>query len=286
MRVYFLVVCMILIAVVPVVSFAQTDKEIEEARSWLGEWKRNFASPTYGVAFFRGRLEGGWYGIPNPIEDDERQFPVSTFDFRIFRGVNVSKRGGFYTGIETGVLFFTPFGDTTFTDPIIGEFHLDYKGGLVFLMAKYGLRVDIGIALVGVSLGTELGMGASLFAGGFNFYTGDKEDRSAEIGWGTSTANMGLVLDWSAEAALRLGKNFRLMAKAGLLIAPVSVPINHERERYNVWHDGSGLTVETEWGDTIDSGTREYYEAIMSRYDIDIEPFGFSVRVGFALNFS
>lgn len=93
MRKYLLVLFLVFVVAVPVLSFAQTEKELEQAREWLGTWKRNFAAPSYGIALFRGELRGGYYGQPFEltIPDDEREFPATAMDFRIFRGVNVSK---------------------------------------------------------------------------------------------------------------------------------------------------------------------------------------------------
>ncbi len=82
--------------------FAQTEKEVEQAKSWLGQWKRNFASPTVGVTLFRANLDGRY--LMN-VPDSEIDFPLTAAEIRIFKGVNVSKRGGFYTGVETGLFF-------------------------------------------------------------------------------------------------------------------------------------------------------------------------------------
>lgn len=273
--------------VLPVVVFAQTDKELQQAKSWLGQWKRNFASPTYGAALFHARLEGGW-SMPNNVSDDQREFPATAVDLRIFRGVNVSKRGGFYTGVEAGVLFLQPFGEITFDEPNLGQkMGLMYNGGLVFLMAKYGLRVDIGIALFGISLGAELGMGGTLFAGGFEFYTGSKEDPDVQEGYGSDKAAMGLILDTAAEAAIRLGKNFRLVTKVGVMAAPIPSPENDEKNNYffddqgnayNVYDPNAGTTESALTGD-------EYARAVMSQYRVQIDPFALDLRIGFVLNF-
>jgi hypothetical protein len=283
----YLIILVILVVVsfvaVPVLSFAQTEKELEQAKEWLGTWKRNFASPTYGLALFKARLEGGWYGQPDAIPDEQREFPATAMDFRIFRGVNVSKRGGFYTGIEAGVLFLSPFAEITFDEPTIGEMHLTYNGGLVFLMAKYGIRMDIGLAIFGVSLGAEMGMGGTLFAGGFEFYTGSREDREAEYGFGSSQANMGLIMDVAAEAALRIGKNFRLVAKGGFMAAPIAVPESRGWEEYTVYYDGSKTVVEKPWGEITD--TEDYKRGVMAQYGVNIDAFCLDFRVGFILNF-
>jgi len=289
----------VIILAVPVIGFSQTEKELEQAKSWLGQWKRNFASPTYGIALFKGSLKGGYFGQPweNTIPENERDFPATAMDFRIFRGVNVSKRGGFYTGVETGVLFLAPFADISFYEPTMGEdMHLEYTGGLVFLMAKYGLRLDIGLAIFGVSLGAELGMGGTLFSGGFNFYTGQKDDWYADYGWGTSQATMGLIMDTALEGALRLGKNFRLVTKLGFMAAPISVPESRGWEEY--WVDGATGQAFYAWdqgyydpnlemyiGPSPITDDRDYQRAIMAQYDVELDAFALDLRFGFVLNF-
>lgn len=140
--------------------------------------------------------------------------------------------------MEAGVLFLSPFADVPFYEPTLGEnMYLSYTGGLVFLMAKYGLRLDIGLAIFGVSLGLEMGMGGTLFAGGFDLYTGSKDDRTSDVSWGASAAIMGLIMDVSSEAALRLGKNLRLFTKLGVMAAPLSVPEQQGWKDY--WYDSS-----------------------------------------------
>jgi len=284
--VFFIIAALVLL--IPVLSFAQTDKEMEQAKSWLGQWKRNFASPTYGIAIFHGQLDGGW-NMPQQLNDSDKEFPVTAMDLRIFKGVNVSKRGGFYTGVEAGVLFLAPFMDTTFDEPNLGEkMGLSYNGGLVFLMAKYGLRIDLGISLFGVSLGAEVGMGGTLFAGGFDFYTGPKDNPTVDEGFGSDKASMGLILDTAAEAALRLGKNFRLVGKLGVMAAPIAVSENNDRNDY-IFDNVNGKVYyawDTTQASEITPGSDEYKRAVMSQYSIHIDPFALDARVGFVLNFN
>jgi len=211
-------------------------------------------------------------------------------DFRIFRGVNVSRRGGFYTGVETGVLFLAPFAEISFYEPTMGkDMYFEYTGGLVFLMAKYGMRIDIGLAIFGISLGAEMGMGGTLFAGGFNFYTKDPsspEEWYAEYGWGTDQATMGLIMDVAGEGAIRLGKNFRLIAKLGFMAAPISVPESRGWEEY--WIDSTGNAYYA-WDQSTDLSPivkdRDYQRAIMAQYGVELDPFCLDLRVGFSLNF-
>jgi len=262
--------------------FAQTDKEIEEIKSWLGQWKRNFASPTIGVALFRANLDGKY---TTDVPSSEINFPATAAEIRIFKGVNVSKRGGFYTGVETGVFYFQNINELTFNEGTIGEMHLDYQGGLVFLMAKFGLRMDIGIALFGISAGGEVGIGGTMFSGGFDFYTTSPTtgDKILE-GYGNPSANMGVMLDISAEGAIRLGKNFRLIAKAGLVAAPIDTT-NNESDYYYYFGDdqrGEGWYWKN-YGPLQGEGLTR---AVLSNYAVELDPFAIDLRVGFILNYN
>ncbi|GAG04888.1 unnamed protein product, partial [marine sediment metagenome] len=173
MKKILLVFFSLLLVAIPLAAFAQDEGEedlSDKLDKLLGQWKRSFASPSYGFAFFFARVEGGDYGV---LSDDARRFMVPAIDLRIMSGKNVSKRGGFYTGVETGVLIFMggegqPFydepdywhygtGTPTFGGTIPINFNASMDGGLVFLMAKYGLRADLGVSLIGISLGFEMG---------------------------------------------------------------------------------------------------------------------------------
>jgi hypothetical protein len=284
-----LILMAILIVAMPFAVFAQDEETIADAiDKLLGHWKRNFASPSYGLSFFQARVEGGNYGV---LTDENRKFFVPAMDLRIFRGVNVSKRGGFYTGIETGVLIFvnpteeSRFYDKPFYWPDKGSnpplsFDAKMNGGLVFLMAKYGLRADIGIALIGVSVGLEAGAGGTLFAGGYEFYTGPPDDPIVKVGSGSANAILGLIVDLNGEGAIRLGKNFRFFLKAGFVIAPIGLPENR-------WDEYEWIAQEDQStgypSPNISPEDRQRY--LLSQYRLELEPFGFGARVGFALNF-
>jgi CubicO group peptidase (beta-lactamase class C family) len=293
MRKVLLLLFALIIVCVPLVAIAQEEGE-EEGETWdkaldriLGQWKRSFAAPSYGIALFSARVDG-----PGSIGDDQSQFLVPAIDLRIMRGVNVSKRGGFFTGIETGVLVFTnigggaQFSDTVFypefnaglgtTLPL--DFGATMDGGLVFLMSRYGLRIDLGVSLIGISLGLDLGAGASLFSGGYRFYVGSDPDNTiVDVGSGSSAAIMGLIVDGNAEAALRLGKNFRIFAKAGAIISPIALPdIRRDEYRYIAEADFNNEP----W---VTPEDRQRY--LLSQYRLELNAFALSARVGFALNF-
>ena len=46
-----------------------------------------------------------------------------------------------------------------------------YSAGMVFALAKYGYRIDLGISAMGVSLGAELGMGIRIGNGDLEMET-------------------------------------------------------------------------------------------------------------------
>ena len=136
----------------------------------LGEWKQNLASPTYGIAMM---------GLDIHSRDEDgysETIWLPGIDLRLFRGVNVSKRGGFFAGVEVGTLFFVaPEDASSFTDsyPGVNDYtvKLDTIMAMVFLMAKYGYRLDLGIALGGISVGWEMGIGACIAQGGGDLKT-------------------------------------------------------------------------------------------------------------------
>lgn len=263
--------------------FAQTDKEVEQAKSWLGQWKRNFASPTVGVTLFRANLDGRY--LMN-VPDSEIDFPLTAAEIRIFKGVNVSKRGGFYTGVETGLFFMQNVNELTFPESNLGEMHLNYQAGLVFLMAKFGLRMDIGIALFGVSLGGEIGIGGTMFSGGFDFSTTSTSGEEIMEGYGNAAANMGVIADASVEGAIRLGKNFRLVAKAGVVAAPIDSERKDSDFYYQYTNQGDYSSGWYWNGIPLTDGSDDEKRAILNNYQVEIDPFAIDLRVGFILNFS
>ena len=64
-------------------------------------WKKRFSSPTYGVALTP--LELKYENTGNDYTTETIWVPG--VDLRIYNGINVAKRGGFYTGYEVGVQF-------------------------------------------------------------------------------------------------------------------------------------------------------------------------------------
>ncbi len=260
--------------------FAQSDKEMEQVRSWLGQWKRNFASPTIGVTLFRAKLDDRY--MMN-VPEDKIDFPATAAEIRIFKGVNVSKRGGFYTGVETGLFFFQNINEITFPEDEIGEMKLNYQGGLVFLMAKFGLRLDIGIALFGISAGGEIGIGGTMFSGEFDFSaTSSTSGEEITEGYGNATANMGVIADASVEAAIRLGKNFRLIGKAGIIAAPIEA----SRKNSDFYYVFSGDNPGWYWKGIGPLTGDDMIRAVLNNYQVEFNPFAIDLRVGFVLNYN
>ena len=125
----------------------------------------------------------------------------------------------------------------------------------VFLLAKYGYRLDIGISLMGISLGWEMGIGACIAQGGLDFKTQIGNDYGSNS-FSSEGLGIGVMLDTAVEAAIRLGKNFRLIARLGAMLTPL------------VFSDGDSSGF---WGMT-GTYTAGDADALITRYDIDQIP--------------
>jgi hypothetical protein len=196
----------------------------DEEGGLLGEWKQNLASPTYGIALTAIEIQS--------CDEDgySETIWLPGIDLRLFRGVNVAKRGGFFAGVEVGTLFFfTPEDAASFEDSIPNETPpggtTDYTVEMnlvmanVFLLAKYGYRLDLGIALGGISVGWEMGIGACIAQGGGDLKTQIGDDYGSNS-FGSESIGLGVMLDTALEAAIRLGKNFRIFARLGAMVTP------------------------------------------------------------------
>ena len=204
-------------------------------------------------------------------------------DLRLFRGVNVSKRGGFFAGVEVGTLFFvTPEDASSFTDtyPGVNEYTVEIETvmSMVFLMAKYGYRLDLGISLMGVSLGWELGIGARMAQGYMGLESEITDTPGGLISNGSKEfygdgMGMGVILDTAVEAAVRLGKNFRIIARLGAMITP---PVfTSSGDSYGNFWDLTG---------TADLAT-DSANQLVDRYTISPFPIIPTFRLGFILNY-
>lgn len=184
--------------------------------------------------------------------------------------------GGFFAGVEVGTLFFfTPEDAASFEDTY-GAPAYDYTVEMdailanVFLLAKYGYRLDLGISLMGISLGAEMGIGACIAQGGLDLKT--------EIGgyygsnsYSSESMGIGVMLDTALEAAVRLGKNFRIIARLGAMLTP---PVFSSGDTSDFWNANLGTIIS---GDDV--------SALLTRYQIDQIPVIPTFRLGFILNY-
>ena len=182
-------------------------------------WKKRVASPTYGLALAF---------LPLTDEDGNEldTLVIPGFEMRIFNGTNVAKRGGFFVGYEVGTIFFV-FGESGEypaiggAGPTIVQLN-EFFVGTLFLLSKYGYRLDLGIEAAGLSLGVEAGMGLQVSMGGVDV----RNVISDEEQWLEVYAPFSLVLDAAAEAAFRLGQNFRVFGRLGVMVMPQLVEIS------------------------------------------------------------
>jgi hypothetical protein len=270
--------------------------ELEEALAPVtGQWKKNYASPSMGVVLYKARIhQNSNSNVAFNPPDDEREYYVPALEARIFRGINITRRAGFFWGVEAGTTVFVPYrksfsADVTVTQTIgppyatynniansgIDTFHVSHYGGTVFLMLKYGYRFELGSSRLGTSAGFQLGTGASLFSGGYDVYAGSKDNPVAKGGYGTHETRLGIATDFSVEAALRLGRNVRLFGAAGLLVTPFE--IDSGKRTYI-----PGSEVLSDPAPT----NEEYLKYALNTYDVETDAFGFSMRAGFSLNFN
>lgn len=222
-------------------------------------WKQGVASTTYGVALLPINVsyinEGG-----TSFEDT---IMLPGLDIRLFTGKNIAKRGGFFTGIETGALmFFLPPDDQlSWVDDI--KVSSDLFIGTVFMLAKYGYRMDVGFKLFGLSLGWEMGIGARI-ASGYYELSGVRDGTGGTIETGYEASYMSMMLDSAVEGAVRLGPNFRFVAKLGAMLTPPLLEMNNETGEYE--------------------GEVPSYD-FMGNIDLESEPYIVTGRVGFIMSY-
>lgn len=187
-------------------TFAQDSSAFEE-----DGWKRRFASPTYGAALAPLTVK---YGT-----DEEDEIMVPGVELRIFNGINVGKRGNFYTGYEVGVSFhFLGESDSyegatsSAKDYSLKEFF----SGMVFLMSKYGYRFGLGTKAGGLTVGPVIGIGIGMGGGSVDIY-----DINNETSSGADTEMIfGPMLEAAVEGSLRTGQNFRFVGIVGVNVSP------------------------------------------------------------------
>jgi hypothetical protein len=224
----------------------------EESAYDVEGWKKRVASPTYGVVVSFLEAEDGDGSVEDP-------FLFPGIELRIFNGMNVAKRGGFYTGYEVGTIFFV----RPETDPLTlsdgGRLVLSGMADTVFLLSKYGYRIDLGIKAAGLSVGAELGIGAQMSLGGIDIVDADNPDNIEYVEPGFPFS---MMLDAAAEGAFRFGQNFRLFARAGISLIPPLIDF------------GGEFALDA----TSGTGGTEYFS-------LEMLPVIASARLGFALNY-
>ena len=174
-------------------------------------WKKRFASPSYGISLLILEVQAD--GV-------EETIVVPGFDFRIFNGMNISKRGGFYTGYEVGAVVYGMGESDSFFVPDAGageNLHVaEVMCGSIFIMQKYGYRVDLGVSAGGVSLGAEVGIGIQAAGGTIEI---DDDDPATDSVSADTDDPFGMLLEITAEGTLRMGQNTRLFAGLGLMVS-------------------------------------------------------------------
>ena len=136
-------------------------------------WKKRVASPTYGLVV-------GFLTIKDWDGNEFDTLAIPGIELRIFNGTNVAKRGGFFVGYEVGTIFFVKDDFDTYTLPggagIVDFTPNEFFAGTLFLLSKYGYRLDLGIEAAGLSLGVEAGMGLQVSMGGIDIQADDGSD--------------------------------------------------------------------------------------------------------------
>ena len=246
-----------------------------------GQWKQRYASPTYGLTVFPVTVEGESAGYEDTLF-------LPAIDLRISTGTNAARRGGFYTGVEVGSLLLLPGGpgsSASFSDSYADEasetypydVSLDYGAGVVFLLSKYGYRLDIGFSAVGMSVGAELGIGARLVSGSIDLKTTIDGAYGSFGIWETGSMSIDVLIDAALEAAVRLGTNFRLFARLGAMLTP---PIFDGQDSSPFWDNEADMKGAD--GDNA-SWSEVDVEALLSRYDIEASFIMPAARLGFIL---
>ncbi len=217
------------------------------------DWKQGVASTTYGIVLLPVTITDG--------KNNSQTVYLPGADVRLFTGKNITKRGGFYTGVETGALVFplplndqlTPMKSSSDTDVTLST---DQFIASVFVLAKYGYRLDLGFKFFGISLGAEAGIGARIASGFFDL-SGADGTNSDTLSIGYETSYMSMMLDAAVEAAIRIGPNFRLVGKLGGMLTPPYL--------------------------MTDDTTSE--PAPLANFDVESQPFLVSARLGFIMSY-
>ena len=254
---------MILVILIAFMAFS-----FAAAEEGFWDWKDNFASTTYGLAFMPVEFYNGNMDTSNTVL-------MPGIDIRLFNGKNITKKGGFYTGTEVGLIMFfssdAEFSDS-YTDANTDSVNYNIVNsdsfiGTVFVLAKYGYRLDLGIKLFGISLGAEMGIGARIASGNFDFKADIGGDNGSRSGSYDTTA-MSMILDTAVEGSVRLGTSLRFVAKVGVMLTPPLI---------NIDDLGTAVVV-----NPIAPGGAD---DILENYNVQSSPLITTARVGFIVSY-
>lgn len=273
---------------------------------WLGNWEQRVAAPSYGLAMalWTVQTNQGNAGATSRLL-------IPGADVRIFNGANATQGGGFFTGVEVGATAFfnvdknNKLNNTSFEGKYPGNggtpgtnyyaapftYKVDVEGslGMVYALAKYGYRLDLGFDLIGLSVGAELGMGARLAQGGLHLSINETDSQTGgqfkvQRDFDNASAT-NLILDGAAEATLRLGKNFRFFARAGAVVTPEFFA-NGNTDNRDYWNavymdpiDHSNASQRS----NFDYQKRD--QILLSTFRVEQFPIIPEARVGFALSY-
>jgi hypothetical protein len=238
----------------------------------LNPWKQDFLSCTCGLALLPVAVSGDSGGA-------NETFFIPALDLRMLRGGNVTRRHGFWTGVELGaVLFFAPLDADrrSFSDLYAdagGSYAYtvtpDYSAAMAFLMAKCGTRVGMRLLAGRVDFGAEIGVGARMLHGYFMLMTDDQGPHS-EATWSAPDEAVNVIIDGAVDAALLIGKNVRLFIRGGALLTPL---IFDEPDRTDWWERPSDITGYVK------------SKLLLKRYGIDFLEIIPSLRLGFTVSY-
>jgi hypothetical protein len=227
----------------------------------------------------------GLPGVTSAIRDEEMW--LAAVDLRVFRGVTLSKGGPFYTGLEAGTFIFLPIAKTLDDSVIVADpdytpyppgwasgtysFEVAPYGGVVFLMAKYGVRTDARKSKSGLGGGLELGVGGTLYSGGFD--VSSKSLYDTETKTGSTGAKVGPVFEAAAEGTIRVRETMRLSLKGSFLYMPL--PPSEKQGPYDIVTDS----------DAVARTDPEYAWYALENYAVEFDPYAFGLRFGIILEF-
>ena len=149
----------------------------------------------------------------------------------------------------------------------------------VYLLAKYGYRLDIGFAFFGISAGAEVGIGARVVDGHIRMETSGVggDDNFGQVEWLPSNP-FGIVADVAVEASVRLGPNFRFVVRPGFM----TTFLGFTKPDDSVYQDNAD-DLRSAAGNAGVWDSPEV-QALMEGYNVNFERIILTGRVGFSLS--